>query len=146
MKKPPSRRKLAQFLGKQKLDAVTGTPAILYFPPEVLERLNALCVEFNFSPFELITEALKPQRDRWEEFVEEVMTAAKPWETEVWPGDPMYALACVTMSQIMRNLVRMTEDPAGFEEQRKHAPSQWAFRSTEEQHEDDQADWWKQPE
>jgi hypothetical protein len=36
------------------------------------------------------------------------------------------------MNQIMRNLIRITEDPAGFEEQRKQAPSQWAFRSIEE--------------
>ena len=43
MKKRPNRRKLALFLGKQKLDAVTRTPAILYFPPEVLERI--------FDPF-----------------------------------------------------------------------------------------------
>jgi hypothetical protein len=146
MKKRPNRRKLAHFLGQQKLDAVTRTPAILYFPPEVLVRLNALCVELDCSPLELIREAFKPQRDRWEEFVEEVMTPIKPWETEVWPDDPMYTLACVTMTQIMRNLIRITEDPVGFEEQRKHAPPQWAFRSIEEQHEDDQADWWKQPE
>jgi hypothetical protein len=144
MKKRPHRRKLAHYLGQQKLDAVTRTPAILYFPPEVLERLNALCVEFDCSPLELIMEALRPQRDRWEEFVEEIMTPIRPRETEVWE-DPMYALACVTMIQIMRNLIRITDDPAGFEEQRKHAPSQWAFRPIEEQHEHDQADWWKLP-
>ena len=132
MKKRPNRRKLAQFLGQQKLDAVTRTPAILYFPPEVLERLNALCVEFRCSPLELIMEAFKPQQDRWEEFVEEVMAPVKSWETKVWPEDPMFALACVSMNQIMRNLIRITEDPAGFEEQRKQAPSQWAFRSIEE--------------
>jgi hypothetical protein len=62
MKKRPNRRKLAQFLGRQKLDAVTRTPAILYFPPEVLERLNALCVEFHCSPLELIMEALSLNR------------------------------------------------------------------------------------
>lgn len=86
MKKRPNRRKLAQFLGQQKLDAVTRTPAILYFPPEVLERLNALCVEFQCSPLEPIMEAFKPQHDRWEEFVEEVMAPLKSWETEVLAG------------------------------------------------------------
>jgi hypothetical protein len=99
-------------LGQQKLDAVTRTPAILYFPPEVLERLNALCVEFHCNPFELIMEAFKPQHDRWEEFVEEVMARVKSWETNAWPEDPMFALACVSMNQIMRNLIRVTEDPA----------------------------------
>jgi hypothetical protein len=146
MKKRPNRRRLAQHLGQQRLDAVTTTPAILYFPPEVLERLNALCVEFDCTPLELIVEAFKPQRDRWEEFVEEVITPVKPWETEAWPDDPMYALACATMVQIMQNLIRITKDPVGFEEQRKHAPSQWSFRSIEERDGDDKADWWKEPE
>lgn len=145
MKKRPHRRKLAQSLWQQKLDAVTRTPAILYFPPEVLERLNELCVEFDCSPLELIMEALKPQRDRWEEFVEEILIPIKPWETQIWPDDPMYALARATMTQIMRNLIRITDDPVGFEEQRKNAPTQWAFRSIKEQLEDDQADWWKRP-
>jgi hypothetical protein len=143
MKKRLNPRKLALVLGQQKLDAVTSTPAILYFPPEILERLNVLCVEIGCSPLQLINEAFKPQRDRWEEFIEEVMTPIKSWEAEVWPEDPMYALARVTMTQIMRNLIRITEDPVGFEEQRKHAPLEWSFRSIEEQDEHDQADWWK---
>jgi hypothetical protein len=41
----------------------------------------------------------------------------------------MFALARLSMTQIMRILIRMTEDPVGIEEQRKHAPPQWAFRS-----------------
>jgi hypothetical protein len=44
----------------------------------------------------------------------------------------MFALARVSMTQIVRDLIRIAEDPVGFEEQRKHAPLQWAYRSIED--------------
>jgi hypothetical protein len=34
----------------------------------------------------------------------------------------MFALARLSMTQIMRNLIRITEHPVRFEEQIKHAP------------------------
>src|ERR1700760_2131830 len=36
-----------------------------------------------------------------------------------WTDDPMFALARVSMTQIVRDLIRIAEDPVGFEEQRK---------------------------
>ena len=123
---------------------IVRIPAVLYFPPEVLGQLNDLCQLRELSPRQLIAEAFESQIAGWDQFCEEVMTPLKPGESESWPEDPLYALACVTPLHLMSTFVKMMEDPIGFEQLKKDAPADWSFRSPEQ--DADPADWWKEDE
>jgi len=128
------------------LDGIT-IPAVLYFPRAILGQLNELCQLRGLTPDQLIVEAIKSQDARFEEFIQEVMTPLKPGEPEIWPEDPLYVLACVLTIHLFRVLHKKLDDPAGFEEFKKNAPSQWSFSSLEEPDDDpDPADWWKETE
>jgi hypothetical protein len=124
-------------------EQLTSIPAVLYFPSDVLGQLHELCSLRQFTPHQLIDEALKSHSSRFEKFVEEIMTPLAPGEPEIWPEDPLYALACVTMLHFMRTFTMMMNHLAGFEEPKAQAPANWSFSSVEER--DDPADWWKAP-
>jgi hypothetical protein len=142
--KKADRRKLAALIRQHKmLSSIVAIPAVLYFPPEVVEQLNELCRLRQLSPKQLITEAFKSQETRFDQFVEEVMTPLAPGESQAWPEDPLYCLACVMMLHFVRTFIKMMEDPVGFEQMKKDAPAEWSFGSIEELGADDQADWWK---
>jgi hypothetical protein len=131
---------------RQLVDGLS-TPAVLYFPPEVLGQLNELCELRRLTPAQLIVEAIKSQDARFEEFITEVWTPLKPGEPEIWPEDPLKSLACVLVIHLFRVLHQKLNDPAGFEEFKKNAPSQWSFSSVEEPDADSEpADWWKEDE
>lgn len=122
-------------------------PAVLYFPREVLGQLNELCHLRGLTPAQLILEAIKSQDNRFEQFIKEVWTPLKPGEPEIWPEDPLYSLASVLVLHLFRVLHQKLNDPAGFEEFKKNAPSEWSFSSPEEQDDDPEpADWWKEEE
>jgi len=120
-----------------------AAPAVLYFPPEVLDQLNELCELKAVSPGQLISEALKSQDERHEQFLKEVTTPLKPDEIEILPEDPLYILACVVTIHLFRTLHKRLQDPAAFEEVKKNAPVEWSFASIEDQ---DEVDRWKSAE
>jgi hypothetical protein len=122
-------------------------PATLYFPPEVLMKLNELCELNQLAPIQLIAQAFERQFPRWDEFYEFVTTPLEPGEPEIWPEDPMYALACVAFLHFIRTFSKMFGDPPiALEQLQREAPAQWSFRSIEDLDEPDQADWWKRSE
>jgi hypothetical protein len=131
---------------RQLVDGLS-TPAVLYFPFDVLGQLNELCELHRLTPAQLIIEAIKSQDARLEEFIEEVMTPLEPGEPEIWPEDPLKSLASVLLIHLFRVLHQKLNDPAGFAEFKKNAPSQWSFSSLEQPDADPEpADWWKEDE
>jgi hypothetical protein len=141
--KDPDSRQSARLLERQlAYTELAKIPAVLYFPPEVLDQLNELCELRGLEPGQLIAEAFKSQSGRWDAFYKEVLTPLAPGESEVWPEDPLYCLACVTMLHFITLFIEMVQHPVAFEELKAQAPADWSFSSGEED-EDDQADWWK---
>jgi hypothetical protein len=69
------------------------------------------------------------------------MTPLPPGKSELWPDDPLYALACVAMLHFARVLIKMVDEPEAFEELKKPAPAEWSFSSVQD--EPDPAGWWK---
>jgi len=121
--KRPNHRKLSQRIEQElRTHELVSMPAVLYFPPDVLDQLNELCELCQLTPVQLIALAFRSQDNRWDEFADEVLTPCKPGETVVWPEDPLYALACVAMVHFVRTFVIMVEDPVAFEELKTHAP------------------------
>jgi hypothetical protein len=149
-KKRPGRREIEQILRDPELphNQIIHIPGVLYFPPKVLGQLKEFCEYNECTPGELVVGALKLQLPRWDDFYEFVMTPLKPGEPEVWPEDPMFALACVAFLHFARLFIKMMEDPdaidATLEQLKRDAPADWSFRSPESK--DDQADWWKEEE
>ena len=129
---------------------IVRIPAVLYFPPKVLGDLQQFLEYNECTPGELVFGALKLQLPHWDEFYEFVMTPLKPGESEDWPEDPMFALACVAFLHWIRTFNKLMKDPdaidATLEQLKKDAPGDWSFRSLEELEDDDQADWWKEQE
>jgi hypothetical protein len=120
-------------------------PGVLYFPPKVLEDLHKFLEYNECTPGQLVAGALKLQLPRWKKFYKFVMTPLKPGEPEIWPEDPMFALACVAFLHWVRLFNKMMKDPdaidATLEQLKKDAPADWSFRSPES--DDDQSDRWK---
>jgi hypothetical protein len=105
--KKSNRSKLATLLRQDKiLGTITAIPAVLYFPAEVVEQLNELCRLRQFTAKELMTEAFKSQRPRFDQFVEEVLAPLKPGESTTWPEDPLYCLAYGAMGHFTRSFLR----------------------------------------
>jgi hypothetical protein len=145
MKLPKRRKTIARLLSDPELPhhQIVKIPAVLYFPADVLEQLNEFCSLRQLTPAQLMAEAFKRQESRWEQFVDEVMTPLEPGESEAWPEDPLYCLACVATIHFTRTFVKMIEDPIGFEQMKKDAPADWSFGAYEAA---DPADWWKEEE
>lgn len=139
-----NRQKIERMLkqGRNPHKEIAGIPAVLYFPPKILRQLNQFCEYNECTPGQLVAGAFKAQDARWEEFIEEVMTPLKPGESEAWPEDPLYCLACVAMLHFVRAFMKLCEDPDAFEQMKKDAPADWSFRSIKEL-DDEPADCWK---
>jgi hypothetical protein len=146
-KKRPGRRQIERMLSDPELphNQIMQIPGVLYFPPKVLGDLHKFLEYNECTPGELVVGALKRQLPRWDEFYEFVTTPLKPGEPEVWPEDPLFALACVAFLHWIRTFHKLMEDPdamdATLEQLKKDAPADWVFSSPEA--DDDQADWWK---
>jgi hypothetical protein len=148
--KEANRRKIKRMLLDPDLphNQILQIPAVLYFPPKVLEDLNKFLEYNECTPGQLVYGAMKLQLPRWDDFYNFVMTPLKPGESGEWPEDPMFALACVAFLHWIRTFNKMMEDPdamdATLEQLKKDAPADWSFRSPES--EDEPADWWKSKE
>jgi len=128
-------------------EEIVQIPAVLYFPPDVLEQLNEFCEYNEYTPGQLVAWAIKLQIPHWDEFYTFVTTPLKPGESEDWPEDPLFALACVAFLHWIRTFIKLCEDPDAFDQMKKDAPAAWSFGSIEElDDDDDQADWWKSDE
>jgi hypothetical protein len=128
---------------KRMLEKIVALPATLYLPTSIVAELNAICESLEYTPEQLVIEALKGQVDRWNEFYQEVMTLSPDLEDFVWPNDPVFCLACVTTIHIINSFTRCSRDPVAFAQLRAHAPDEWSFSSLEKVEEIDDADWWK---
>jgi hypothetical protein len=144
-----NRRKLERMFeqGRMPHEEIVQIPAVLYFPPDVLEQLNEFCEYNEYTPGQLVAWAIKLQIPHWDEFYTFVTTPLKPGESEDWPEDPLFALACVAFLHWIRTFIKLCEDPDAFDQMKKDAPAAWSFGSIEElDDDDDQADWWKSDE
>ena len=97
--------KLAKLLHHKIIPGIVAIPAVLYFPHEVVEQLNELCRARGLTAEQLMAEAIKAQRPRFDQFIEDVMAPRKPGEPPTWPKDPLYCLACGTMRHFARNFL-----------------------------------------
>jgi len=61
---------------KTQLSSDLTTPAVLYFPPEVLGQLNELCELCGLTPAVLICKAIESQDARFDQFIHELMRGA----------------------------------------------------------------------
>jgi hypothetical protein len=99
----------------------------LYFPPELLEDLHKFLEYNECTPGQFVIGALKMQLPRWKKVYKFVMTPLKLGEAEVWPEDPMFALACVVVVHCMRTFNKMMKAPdaidATLEQLKKDAPA-----------------------
>jgi hypothetical protein len=147
--KKATRREIARMLSNPDLphNQMLQIPGVLYFPPQLLEDLHKFLEYNECTPGQLVFGALQLQVPRWRKLYKFVMTPLKPGEPDVWPEDPMFALACIVVVHWMRTFHKMMENPAAInatlEQLKKDAPADWSFRSLEELEDDDQADWWK---
>ena len=74
------------------------------------------------------------------------MTLPEKLEGVIWPKDPVFCLACVTLVHVINSFTRCFRDPIAFALLKEHAPAEWSFSSLEEEEEEiDDADWWKTP-
>jgi hypothetical protein len=128
---------------KRLLAQIVAIPATLYFPTSIVTELNEICQRLDYTPGQLIIEALKGQIDYWNGFYEHVMTLPMDLEDFVWPKDPVFCLACVTTVHIIDTFNLCSYDPVAFAQLKDHAPSEWSFGSLDEDEEIDDADWWK---
>lgn len=140
-----NRRKIEQMLeqGRKPFQEMVQIPAVLHFPPEILEDLETIREYNEYTYGQLVAWAFKLQLPRWDEFYTYVMTPLQPGESTDWPKDPMFALACGAFLHFVRTFIKFCEDPDAFDQMRKAAPVDWSLRSIEELEDDDQADWWK---
>jgi hypothetical protein len=140
-----NRRKIERMLKQGRMPhlEIARISAVLYFPPKIFGELKEICQYNEYTPGQLMGWAFKAQEARWEEFVDEVMTPLKLGESEAWPEDPLYCLACVATIHFAMTFVKLMEDPGALEQMRKAAPAGWSFRSIEELEDGEPADWWK---
>ena len=91
---------------KRLLEQIVATPATLYLPTGIVAELNEICEGLGYTPGQLVVEALKGQIDYWNEFYDHVMTLPVEPEDLVWPKDPVFCLACVTLVHIITSFAR----------------------------------------
>ena len=130
-----------------KMAELAAVPAILAFPPEVYAQLIELCELRGWTPNRLVVEAVRSQRGRVSQLIEE-LEPLEPGEIEIWPEDPLNALARVVALHAMRLFIKSFEDPAGYEEFKKQAPAEWSFRCLDGPRDDDDQPrtWWQDAE
>jgi len=120
---------------KRMLEQIVAIPATLYFPTSIVAELNKICQSLGYTPKQLVIEALKGQIDGWNEFYEHVMTLPIDPGDFVWPKDPVFCLACATTVHIINSFTRCSRHPIALAQLKEHAPSEWSFRSLEEEEE-----------
>jgi hypothetical protein len=78
----------------------------------------------------------------------EELEPLEPGEIEIWPEDPLNALARVVALHAIRLFIKSFEDPAGYEEFKKQAPAEWSFRCLDGPRDDDDQPrtWWQNAE
>jgi hypothetical protein len=126
---------------KRMLEQILAIPATLFLPTSIVAELNEICESLDYTPEQLVVEALKGQIDYWNEFYEHVMTLPIDSEDFVWPKDPVFCLACVTTVHIIDSFTRCSRDPVAFAQLKDNAPSEWSFSSLGEDGEIDDADY-----
>jgi hypothetical protein len=86
MKKSDCHKLAKLFQQDEMISGIVWSPAVLYFPPEVLRQLNEFCSVRQLTPGQLMAEAFKSQDVRFDQFVEEVMTPLKTGELRLAEG------------------------------------------------------------
>jgi hypothetical protein len=112
--KKANRREIARILSDPDLphNQLMWIPGVLYFPRKIVDDLEEIREYNEYTYDQLVAWAMKLQLPRWRKFYKFVMTPLKPGESEAWPENPMFALACVVFVHWIRTFNKMMEDPA----------------------------------